>query len=160
MKYRDLRDFIQQLESMGELRKLSQWVSPHLEMTAIGDKLLRSGGPAVLCTNPQGYKIPCLINLFGTPRRVALGMGAQEVGELRQVGVLLASLKEPEPPKGLKDAGKLLQMGKALWDMKPALRSSAPCQDEMLEGDDIDLARLPVQTCWPGDAGPLITWGL
>ena len=160
MKYRDLRDFVQQLEAMGELRKLSQPVSPHLEMTAIGDKLLRSGGPAVLCTNPQGYNIPCLINLFGTPKRVALGMGAQEVSELRQVGQLLASLKEPEPPKGLKDTGKLLQMGKALWDMKPSVRSKAPCQDVVQLGEDIDLARLPVQTCWPGDAGPLITWGL
>ncbi len=160
MKYDDLRDFIQQLESLGELRKLSQPVSPRLEMTALGDKLLRSAGPAVLCTNPQGYKIPCLVNLFGTPRRVALGMGAQEVGELRQVGELLANLKEPEPPKGLKDAGKLLQMAKALWDMKPAVRGKAACQAEVLTGDEIDLARLPVQTCWPGDAGPLITWGL
>ena len=160
MKYNDLRDFIQQLESTGELRKLSQPVSPRLEMTAIGDKLLRSGGPAVLCTNPQGYKIPCLINLFGTPKRVALGMGADEVSDLRQVGTLLASLKEPEPPKGLKDAGKLLQMAKALWDMKPAVRGKAPCQDVVMTGDDIDLSKLPVQTCWPGDAGPLITWGL
>ena len=160
MKYNDLRDFIQQLESTGELRKLSQPVSPRLEMTAIGDKLLRSGGPAVLCTNPQGYKIPCLINLFGTPKRVALAMGADEVSDLRQVGTLLASLKEPEPPKGLKDAGKLLQMAKALWDMKPAVRGKAPCQDVVMTGDDIDLSKLPVQTCWPGDAGPLITWGL
>jgi 4-hydroxy-3-polyprenylbenzoate decarboxylase len=160
MKYRDLRDFIQQLEMQGELRKLSQPVSPHLEMTAIGDKLLRSGGPAVLCTNPQGYEIPCLINLFGTPRRVALGMGAQEVAELRDIGQLLANLKEPEPPRGLKDAGKLLQMGKALWDMKPSVQSKALCQDVVQAADEIDLAQLPVQTCWPGDAGPLITWGL
>ncbi len=160
MKYNDLRDFIGQLESLGELRKFSQPVSPQLEMTAIGDKLLRSGGPAVLCTNPQGYKIPCLINLFGTPKRVALGMGAAEVSELRDVGTLLASLKEPEPPKGLKDAGKLLQMAKALWDMKPAVRGRAPCQDVVMTGDEIDLGLLPVQTCWPGDAGPLITWGL
>jgi 4-hydroxy-3-polyprenylbenzoate decarboxylase len=160
MKYLDLRDFIQQLELQGELRKLSQPVSPHLEMTAIGDRLLRSGGPAVLCTNPQGYKIPCLINLFGTPRRVALGMGAQEVVELRDIGQLLANLKEPEPPKGLKDAGKLLRMGKALWDMKPSVQSKAPCQDVVHAADEIDLAQLPVQTCWPGDAGPLITWGL
>ncbi len=160
MKYNDLRDFIRQLESLGELRKFSESVSPRLEMTAIGDKLLRSGGPAVLCTNPQGYKIPCLINLFGTPKRVALGMGAAEVSELREVGTLLANLKEPEPPKGLKDAGKLLQMAKALWDMKPAVRSRAPCQDVVMTGDEIDLGLLPVQTCWPGDAGPLITWGL
>ena len=160
MKYNDLRDFIQQLETVGQLRKLGQPVSPRFEMTAIGDKLLRSGGPAVLCTNPLGYKIPCLINLFGTPKRVALGMGADEVSDLRAVGVLLASLKEPEPPKGLKDAGKLLQMAKSLWDMKPAVRGKAPCQDVVMTGDEIDLTTLPVQTCWPGDAGPLITWGL
>ncbi|RVU44461.1 UbiD family decarboxylase [Rubrivivax rivuli] len=160
MKYRDLRDFIQQLERLGELRKLAEPVSPHLEMTAIGDKLLRAGGPAVLCTQPAGYKIPCLINLFGTPRRVALGMGAESLGDLRDVGRLLAGLKEPEPPKGLKDAGKLLAMGKALWDMKPSVQRSAPCQDVVLEGSDVNLATLPVQTCWPGDAGPLITWGL
>ncbi len=160
MKYADLRDFMSQLESMGELRKLAEPVSPRLELTAIGDRLLRSGGPALLCTAPVGYTIPCLINLFGTPRRVALGMGATEVSELRDVGTLLASLKEPEPPKGLKDAGKLLQMGKALWDMKPAAVRRAACQEVVIEGDDVDLGRLPVQTCWPGDAGPLITWGL
>ncbi len=129
-------------------------------MTAIGDKLLRAGGPAVLFTQPLGYKIPTLINLFGTTRRVALGMGAESLADLRDVGRLLASLKEPEPPKGLKDAGKLLHMAKALWDMKPAVRRSAPCQDVVHEGEDVDLGELPVQTCWPGDAGPLITWGL
>ncbi len=160
MKYRDLRDFMTQLESLGELRKLVDPVSPKLEMTAIGDKLLRAGGPAVLCTQPTGYTIPCLINLFGTPRRVALGMGADSLADLRDVGRLLASLKEPEPPKGLKEAGKLFHMAKAVWDMKPALQRSAPCQDVIIEGDDVDLGRLPVQHCWPGDAGPLITWGL
>ena len=147
MKYLDLRDFLAQLERLGELRKLAEPVSPRLEMTAIGDKLLRAGGPAVLCTNPQGYKIPCLINLFGTTRRVALGMGAESLADLRDVGRLLASLKEPEPPKGLKDAGKLLHMAKALWDMKPAVRRSAPCQDVVREGSDVDLGDLPVQTC-------------
>ena len=160
MKYRDLRDFVGQLDRLGELRKLTEPVSPRLEMTAIGDKLLRAGGPAVLCTQPLGYKIPCLINLFGTPRRVALGMGAESLSDLRDVGRLLAGLKEPEPPKGLKDAGKLLAMAKALWDMKPAVQRSAPCQEVVREGVDIDLGDLPVQTCWPGDAGPLITWGL
>jgi 4-hydroxy-3-polyprenylbenzoate decarboxylase len=160
MKYRDLRDFMAQLEKLGELRKLTEPVSPRLEMTAIGDKLLRAGGPAVLCTQPAGFTVPCLINLFGTPRRVALGMGADSLAELREVGRLLANLKEPEPPKGLKDAGKLLAMGKALWDMKPSLKRSAPCQEVVLEGAEVDLARLPVQTCWPEDAGPLITWGL
>jgi len=160
MKYRDLRDFMAQLETLGELRKLSEPVSPRLEMTAIGDKLLRAGGPAVLCLKPINFSIPCLINLFGTTRRVALGMGAQSAAELRDVGRLLASLKEPEPPKGLKDAGKLLHMVKALWDMKPSVQRQAPCQDVVIEGGDIDLAKLPIQTCWPGDAGPLLTWGL
>jgi 4-hydroxy-3-polyprenylbenzoate decarboxylase len=160
MKYADLRDFIRQLDGMGELRTLREPVSPRLEMTAIGDKLLRAGGPAVLCTAVAGYTTPCLINLFGTPRRVALGMGADQVSELREIGHLLARLKEPEPLKGLKDAGKLFQMAKAVWDMKPALQRRAVCQDVVLEGDEVDLASLPVQTCWPGDAGPLITWGL
>ncbi len=160
MKYRDLRDFLTQLESLGELRKLAEPVSPVLEMTAIGDKLLRAAGPAVLCQNPTGYTIPCLINLFGTTRRVALGMGADSMRELREVGRLLAALKEPDPPKGLKDAGRLLQMAKALWDMKPALLRSGPCQEVVLDEAAVDLGQLPVQTCWPGDAGPLITWGL
>jgi 4-hydroxy-3-polyprenylbenzoate decarboxylase len=160
MKYRDLRDFIGQLETQGELRKVAEPVSPALEMTAIGDKLLRAGGPAVLFTRPAGYNIPCLVNLFGTPKRVALGMGATSASELRDVGRLLASLKEPEPPKGLKDAGRLLQMAKALWDMKPSQLRQAPCQEVVAEGADVDLGTLPVQTCWPGDAGPLITWGL
>jgi 4-hydroxy-3-polyprenylbenzoate decarboxylase len=160
MKYRDLRDFMDQLEKRGELRKLSDPVSPMLEMTAIGDKLLRAGGPAVLCEKPINHDIPCLINLFGTTRRVALGMGAETLADLRDVGRLLARLKEPEPPKGVKDAGKLLHMVKAVWDMKPAVQRRAPCQDVVVQGEDIDLARLPVQTCWPGDAGPLVTWGL
>ncbi len=160
MKYRDLRGFSSQLETLGELVKVDEVVSPRLEMTAIGDKLLKAGGPAVLFTQPQGYEISCLINLFGTPRRVALGMGAESLADLRDVGRLLAALKEPDPPKSLKDAGKILHMVKALWDMKPALQRQAPCQEVVLEGEEIDLGTLPVQTCWPGDAGPLITWGL
>lgn len=160
MKYKDLRDFMAQLERLGELRRWSDPVSPRLELTAIGDKLLRAGGPALLCTAPVGYKIPCLINLFGTPERVALGMGAGSLAELRDVGRLLAGLKEPEPPKAWKDASKLLGMVKALWDMKPAVQRSAPCQEVVYEGDEVDLGTLPVQTCWPADAGPLITWGL
>ena len=104
--------------------------------------------------------MPCLINLFGTTRRVALGMGADSIEDLRDVGRLLARLKEPEPLKGLKDAGKLMQMAKAVWDMKPAVLRSAPCQQVVVQGDEVDLGQLPVQICWPGDAGPLITWGL
>ena len=160
MKYRDLRDFIGGLERLGELKRVREPVSARLEMTALSDIVLRSGGPALLFENPVGYKISALTNLFGTPKRVAMGMGATEVGELRQVGQMLASLKEPEPPKGLKDGGRLLQMAKALWDMKPASVRQAPCQEECREGADVDLGSLPVQTCWPDDAGPLITWGL
>jgi 4-hydroxy-3-polyprenylbenzoate decarboxylase len=160
MKYRDLRDFIQQLEAQGEVARVTKSVSPRLEMTALSDRVLRAGGPALLFTEPAGYKFPVLANLFGTPKRVALGMGATEVGALREVGRMLASLKEPEPPKGLKDAGKLLQMAQALWTMKPSVVRRAPCQEVVLEGDAVDLGQLPVQWCWPGDAGPLLTWGL
>jgi 4-hydroxy-3-polyprenylbenzoate decarboxylase len=160
MKYRDLRDFVAQLERIGELRRVAEPVSARLEMTALSDRVLRAGGPALLFERPAGYKIPALTNLFGTPRRVALGMGADDVGELRDVGRVLANLKEPEPPRGLKDAGKLLQMAKALWDMKPSVVRHAPCQEEVFEGDAVDLGQLPVQWCWPDDAGPLITWGL
>ena len=160
MKYRDLRDFMAQLEAVGELRRVTRPVSARLEMTALADRVLRSAGPAMLVEHPVGYKIPALINLFGTPKRVALGMGATDLVGLRDVGRVLASLKEPEPPRGLKDAGRLLKMVKAVWDMKPATVRSAACQQVVLEGADVDLTRLPVQTCWPEDAGPLITWGL
>ncbi|MDR7332534.1 4-hydroxy-3-polyprenylbenzoate decarboxylase [Roseateles asaccharophilus] len=160
MKYSDLRDFIAGLEGLGELKRVREKVSPVLEMTALSDRVLRAGGPALLFENPTSFATPALTNLFGTTRRVALGMGAESLADLRDVGRVLASLKEPEPPKGLKDAGKLLQMAKALWDMKPAVQRRAPCQQQILEGSDIDLGRLPIQTCWPGDAAPLITWGL
>ena len=160
MKYRDLRDFMSGLERAGELRRVAEPVSARLEMTAISDFVLRTSGPALWFERPAGYKISALTNLFGTPKRVALGMGASEVSELRDVGRLLASLKEPEPPKGLKDAGKLLHMAKALWDMKPANVRHAACQEVVLDAADVDLGLLPVQTCWPDDAGPLITWGL
>jgi len=160
MKYRDLRDFIAQLEALGELRRVTRTVSPRLEMTALCDRVLRAGGPALLFERPQGHRVPVLGNLFGTPTRVARGMGAQSLAELRDVGRVLASLKEPEPPKGLKDAGRLLQMVKALWDMKPAAVRSPACQQVVLGGDEVDLGALPVQWCWPGDVAPLITWGL
>ena len=160
MKYGDLRDFVHQLEALGELRRVAEPVSTSLEMTALADRVLRSGGPAMLVEHPVGYKIPVLINLFGTPKRVALAMGTDSLAGLRDVGHVLASLKEPEPPRGLKDAGRLLQMAKAVWTMKPALVRSAACQEVVLEGDAVDLVQLPIQTCWPGDAGPLITWGL
>ena len=160
MTYRDLRDFIGQLETAGELRRVADPVSTRLEMTALCDRVLRAGGPALLFERPAGHRIPVLGNLFGTPERVARAMGAGTLGDLRDVGRVLAALKEPEPPKSLKDAGRLLQMAKALWDMKPAHVRSPPCQQEVLAGDAVDLGRLPVQWCWAGDAGPLITWGL
>lgn len=160
MKYRDLRDFIGALEGMGELRRVAEPVSPVLEMTALSDMVLKAEGPALLFEQPSGYRTPVLANLFGTPRRVALGMGAESTTQLREVGQLLASLKEPEPPRGLKDVGRLAQMAKALWDMKPSVVRRPPCQEQVVEGPDVDLKKLPIQTCWPGDIGPLLTWGL
>lgn len=160
MKYRDLRDFITQLENLGELKRVSVPVSPRLEMTEICDRVLKAGGPAVLFEHPTGYDMPVLGNLFGTPRRVALGMGEESVEALRDVGKLLAFLKEPEPPKGLKDAWDKWPKFKKILDMAPKIVSRAPCQEIVLEGDEVDLGRLPIQTCWPNDAGPLITWGL
>ena len=160
MAYRDLRDFIAQLEQLGELKRVSVPVSPILEMTALCDRALRAGGPALLFENPTGHTMPVLGNLFGSPRRVALGMGVNEVGELRQFGQVLAMLKEPEAPKGFKELMGLSRLVKTLWNMAPKEMRSAPCQDVVWEGADVDLARLPVQHCWPGDVAPLITWGL
>ncbi|MDD4912758.1 MAG: 4-hydroxy-3-polyprenylbenzoate decarboxylase [Sideroxydans sp.] len=160
MKYHDLRDFISQLEKIGELKRVSAPVSTHLEMTEICDRVLRAQGPALLFENVAGHKMPVLANLFGTPRRVALGMGEENVGALREVGKLLAYLKEPEPPKGLKDAWDKWPILKQVLTMSPKVLSSAPCQDIVWEGDDVDLSKLPIQHCWPGDVAPLITWGL
>lgn len=160
MKYRDLRDFIAQLENQGELKRITAEIDPHLEMTEICDRVLKAGGPAVLFEKPKGHTIPVLGNLFGTPRRVAMGMGQESVEALREVGKLLAYLKEPDPPKGLRDAWEKLPVLKQVLNMAPKVLSSAPCQEVVWEGDEVDLGRLPIQTCWPGDVGPLITWGL
>ena len=160
MKYRDLRDFIALLEQRGELKRIQTEVNPYLEMTEICDRTLRAGGPALLFENPKGYDYPLLGNLFGTPERVALGMGEESVTALREVGKLLAFLKEPDPPKGLKDAWNKLPIFKQVLNMGPKVVNKAPCQAHVLEGDAVDLDRLPIQTCWPGDAGPLITWPL
>ncbi|MEN9356205.1 MAG: hypothetical protein RL695_376, partial [Pseudomonadota bacterium] len=160
MKYNDLREFIAQLEKQGELKRIRVEVDPYLEMTEICDRVLRAGGPALLFEQPKGSTIPVLANLFGTPRRVALGMGEESTDALREVGKLLAYLKEPEPPKGLKDAWDKLPVLKQVLNMAPKLLSSAPCQEVVWEGDEVDLARLPIQHCWPGDVAPLITWGL
>ena len=160
MKYKDLRDFIKQLEDKGELVRVSQEVDPNLEMTEICDRTLRAAGPAILFENPKGFDVPVLANLFGTPERVAMGMGEESVEALREVGELLAFLKEPEPPKGLKDAWEKLPVFKQVLNMAPKVVSKAACQKVVIEGDDVDLSKLPVQTCWPGDAGPLITWAL
>ncbi|MFA5922107.1 MAG: 4-hydroxy-3-polyprenylbenzoate decarboxylase [Methylococcaceae bacterium] len=160
MKYRDLRDFIKQLEKQGELKRVTIPVDPYLEMTEICDRTLKQGGPALLFENPTGYNIPVLANLFGTPHRVAMGMGAESVTELRGIGELLATLKEPEPPKGMKDAWEKFPVYKQVLNMAPKVVSSPPCQELVREGDEIDLSVFPIQTCWPEDAAPLITWPL
>ena len=160
MKYHDLRDFITQLEKLGELKRVSAPVSPYLEMTEICDRVLRAQGPAILFEKPTGHVMPVLANLFGTPRRVALGMGEEGTQALREVGKLLAYLKEPQPPTGLKDAWDKWPVLKQVLNMAPKILSSAPCQEIIWEGSNVDLSRLPIQTCWPGDVAPLITWGL
>lgn len=160
MKYKDLRDFIELLEKKGQLKRIKQEIDTYLEMTEIADRTLRAKGPALLFENPKGYSIPVLANLFGTPERVALGMGQEDVSELREVGKLLAFLKEPEPPKGIKDALSQLPVFKQVLNMPPKEVKKAPCQQVIIEGDDVDLTKLPIQHCWPGDAAPLITWGL
>ena len=158
MKYKDLREFIAGLESRGELKRISTEFDPNLEITEVCDRTLRAQGPALLFENPKGSSYPLLGNLFGTPERVAYGMGEESTEALREVGKLLAFLKEPDPPKGIKDAWSSLPIFKKVLDMAPKTVKNAPCQEE--QWDTIDLGRLPIQTCWPGDAGPLITWGL
>lgn len=160
MKYKDLRDFIRQLEAKGELVRITQPIDTDLEMTEIADRTLRAGGPALLFENPKNHDMPVLANLFGTPERVAMGMGQDSVEALREVGKLLAYLKEPEPPKGLKDLWEKLPVFKQVLNMPAKVLKKAPCQEVVLTGDDVDLSKIPVQRCWPGDAAPLVTWGL
>ncbi len=160
MKYADLRDFIAQLETRGLLKRVSYPVSPYLEMTTVSDRVLRDGGPALLFMNPKESNMPVLTNLFGTVERVALGMGEETIAALREVGKLLATLKEPEPPQGFKDAFSKLPLLKQVLHMAPKYVSNAVCQRFVWENEDVDLSRLPIQTCWPNDVAPLITWGL
>ena len=160
MKYRDLREFIHELEKLGELKRITDAVSPDLEMTALCDKVLKHGGPALLFENPTGYNIPVLGNLFGTVRRVALGMGKNDIAELRKIGEFLAELKEPQPPKGIKDAWDKLPMLKQLYNMLPKVINKAHVHEIIIAKDDVDLSKLPIWRCWPDDVAPLITWGL
>ncbi len=160
MQYTDLRDFLRHLEAQGELKRITAPVSPKLEMTEICDRVLRAQGPALLFENPVGYTMPVLGNLFGTTRRVALGMGQDSVESLREVGKVLAFLKEPEPPKSIRDAWDKLPLFRQALNLTPREVARAPCQENVLKGSEVDLEKLPIQTCWPGDAGPLITWPL
>lgn len=160
LKYTDLREFIAFLEQRGELVRIKREVDPNLEMTEISDRTLRAKGPALLFENPKGYDTPVLCNLFGTPDRVAMGMGQENVSALRDVGTLLAFLKEPEPPKGLRDLWEKRHDFKQVLNMPVKQIKNPPCQEIVIEGDDVDLDKLPIQTCWPGDKAPLVTWAL
>jgi len=160
LKYSDLREFIAFLEERGELVRIKQEVDPNLEMTEISDRTLRAKGPALLFENPKGYDTPVLCNLFGTPDRVAMGMGQESVSALRDVGTLLAFLKEPEPPKGLRDLWEKRHDFKQVLNMPVKQIKNPACQEVVIEGDDVDLDKLPIQTCWPGDKAPLVTWAL
>ncbi len=160
MKYTDLRNFIAHIESRGELKRITTEVDPVLEMTEISDRVLRTGGPALLFEKPKGSNIPVLTNLFGTPDRVAMGMGKGSVKSLREVGKLLTILKEPEPPHGMKDAWQKLPIFQQVLNMAPKIITSADCQQQVIEGSNVDLSKYPIQLCWPKDIAPLITWGL
>ena len=160
MKHTDLREFVSYLEQQGELVRITHEVDPHLEMTEISDRTLRAKGPALLFENPKGYSMPVLCNLFGTPKRVAMGMGQDSVEALRDVGELLAFLKQPEPPKSLRDLWGKRHDFKQVLNMPVKKLKKAPCQEIIIEGDDVNLDGIPIQTCWPGDVAPLITWPL
>jgi 4-hydroxy-3-polyprenylbenzoate decarboxylase len=160
VRYKDLRDFIAQLEAQKELKRVAISVDPHLEVTEICNRVLQQKGPAILFEHPAGHSIPLLANLFGTPQRVAMGMGKKNVEDLRELGKLLAFLSSPEPPDGLLDAYKKLPIFRRILNLKPKILSSAVCQEIVLTGDEVDLGRFPIQTCWPKDVAPLITWGL
>ena len=160
MRYSDLRSFLAALEPQGELKRITKPIDPYLEMTEVCDRTLRAAGPALLFEYPANHDIPVLANLFGTPRRVALAMGADSADALREIGRLLAFLKAPDPPKGMRDAWKSLPVFKRVLDMAPRTVKSAPWHAATLDGADVDLGRFPIQTCWPDDAGPLITWAL
>jgi len=160
MSFKDLREFIDLLEQAGELKRVKAEVDPYLEITEISDRTLRAGGPALLFENPKGSSVPLLANLFGNTKRVAMAMGQEDLEGLRDVGRLLAFLKEPSPPKGWRDLWQSLPSYKNVLNMPPAVRKSAPCQEVVVEEDDVALGFLPVQTCWPGDVGPLVTWPL
>lgn len=160
MQYADLRDFIKGLEEQGELVRIHQEIDPNLEMTEISDRVLRQGGPALLFENPKGFDTPVLCNLFGTEKRVAMGMGANGLDNLKEIGEVLAFLRQPDPPQGLRDAIEKLPIFKKVLTMSPKAVTKADCQQQVIQGDAVDLTKLPIQTCWPGDAGPLITWPL
>lgn len=160
MKFRDLREFLDMLEANGDLVRIKEEIDPNLEMTEIADRTLRGGGPALLFENPKGYNVPLLANLFGTEKRVAQGMGADSIEALREIGELLAYLRQPDPPKGMRDLIDKAPLLKKVLNMGPKTISRPPCQDIVIDGDDIDLNKLPIQTCWPGDVGPLVTWPL
>ena len=170
MAYRSLREFLTKLQAAGELVRVAEPVSSVLEMTEIQRRLLAAGGPAVLFENViradgERSSMPCLVNLFGSVKRVAMGVTLEGVerttaAELRSVGELLAFLRQPEPPRGLKDAWDMLPLAKTVMGMRPQVRKSGPVQEVVLKGDQIDLTKLPIQTCWPGEPAPLITWPL
>ncbi|EPZ0831890.1 4-hydroxy-3-polyprenylbenzoate decarboxylase [Vibrio cholerae] len=160
MNFKDLRDFLDYLEQRGELKRITYPIDPHYEMTEISDRTLRAKGPALLFENPLGYDFPVLTNLFGTPERVAMGMGRQQVQELRDVGQWLAYLKEPEPPRGLKELIEKLPVFKQVLNMPVKRLRRAPCQEIVWQGDEVDLDKIPVMSCWPDDVAPLLTWGL
>jgi len=160
MHYQDLREFIDELEKQGELKRITLPVNSELEITEICRRTLARKGPALLFEDVVNSSIPLLANLFGTTKRVAMAMGKNDLSGLRELGQLLAQLKQPEPPAGIKDAIEKLPVLKKALSMPVKTLSHGKCQENVIEGDQVDLNTLPIQTCWPKDVAPLITWGL
>lgn len=164
-KYNDLREFLDFLEQQGELKRIKYPISTYLEMTEISDRTLRANGPALLFENVilndgSPSNIPVLCNLFGTHKRVALGMGCTDVSELRAVGEFLAYLKQPTPPSGLKDFFAKIPSLKQIFNMPSKKVKNAPCQEVIITDTAIDLSQFPIMHCWSEDIAPLVTWGL
>lgn len=160
MKNKDLRSFIRTLKNKQELKSIEFLVNPDLEITEICDRILKVGGPALLFNKPDGYTMPVLCNLFGTIRRITLGIGISKFLSLRDIGKLLSFLKEPQLPTGLRDFISNIPHFRHILHMPTKILNKAVCQENICRDTEVDITSMPIMRCWPGDISPLITWGI